>query len=146
MENNSCKERLLQQGFKGLYNGELPTNDKEMFIFLMGIMLTDFVFKTTKQVVRLERKLNSEILKKRGNSIESRRAKIIKNCHTLIEEYICEVKGVKRTSRKYSQWFKEMNHKYEENKEEWSVLAREKGIEFINLINSILIKEFIEKK
>lgn len=114
----TAEEKLIKVSFGNCYKKALPREDEEMFFVLSAIELAKNFCKFAKRVMSAkDSSLQSENeMKRYDEKIEK-----FSDCYKNFMEYICEVKNFPKKDRAelYSDWYRMMKTKYDENKKEW---------------------------
>ena len=137
----TAEERLLKVSFGNCYDKELPREDEKMFFILVGIDLARSSCKFAQRVMdaQLFDLTSEEELKK--NELKLR---MFTRYYESFISYICEVKGFPKKScaRLYSEWYKMMVKRYDENKEEWCKCIKHEMFH-IFVVNEMQLKNMI---
>ena len=134
---------LMEDCFKGMYQQELPIDDKGMFILGTSLKVAEFCYKAVEGNLTVLERYERKYVHKTHDVVEKRRYSILKNAMNTMTKYVCEQKGFKKkkVSFEYMMWYRAMSKQYESHKEEWSTLIRAKAIEIVNLVDDIVEKE-----
>lgn len=134
----TAEERLIKVSFGNCFGKALPREDEEMFLTLVAIDLAKNSCKFAKRIMDTQSfNLQSENEMKRNDE----KIRLLSECYKNFMEYICEVKGFSKKGRAelYSDWYRTMMKKYEENKKTWYKRIKEETY-YILLVNDMQIQ------
>ena len=129
-----CYTQLLSDFLGAPYKDKLPVEEMDMFCLLQGIgiakNLCKLVYSTVNVPIVCENLLRYE---------EKQRLELYDECYNIAKGYICQVKTL--GDKSYYNWYKEMQKKFETDKEGYSKKCKEHADKIMFVIYDHLMKK-----